>query len=94
MGSGGCVELMGSMSLSFFLLTECVPQHSPPNPRTVSRFAGVLGSGVSGFALSQVVTLCPMLPPAVADRKPPSPVGKAPDGLSSLHGLPIPASTS
>ncbi|XP_016067415.1 PREDICTED: paired box protein Pax-1, partial [Miniopterus natalensis] len=29
----------------------------------------------------------------VADRKPPSPGGKAPDGLSSLHGLPIPAST-
>uniref|UniRef100_A0A4W2D5E8 Paired domain-containing protein n=1 Tax=Bos indicus x Bos taurus TaxID=30522 RepID=A0A4W2D5E8_BOBOX len=30
----------------------------------------------------------------VADRKPPSPGGKAPDGLGSLHGLPIPASTS
>ncbi|XP_037376904.1 paired box protein Pax-1 [Talpa occidentalis] len=30
----------------------------------------------------------------VTDRKPPSPGGKAPDGLSSLHGLPIPASTS
>ncbi|XP_048205320.1 paired box protein Pax-1 [Perognathus longimembris pacificus] len=29
----------------------------------------------------------------VADRKPPSPGGKAPDALS-LHGLPIPASTS
>ncbi|XP_011822984.1 PREDICTED: paired box protein Pax-1 [Mandrillus leucophaeus] len=30
----------------------------------------------------------------VADRKPPSPGSKAPDALSSLHGLPIPASTS
>ncbi|MBW01653.1 Paired box protein Pax-1, partial [Eschrichtius robustus] len=30
----------------------------------------------------------------VADRKPPSPGGKAPDGLGSLHGLPVPASTS
>ncbi|XP_036274761.1 paired box protein Pax-1 [Pipistrellus kuhlii] len=30
----------------------------------------------------------------VVDRKPPSPGGKAPDSLSSLHGLPIPASTS
>nr|XP_031530286.1 paired box protein Pax-1 [Vicugna pacos] len=40
------------------------------------------------------VTRCPVLPPAVADRKPPSPGSKAPDGLGSLHGLPIPASTS
>lgn len=55
---------------------------------------GLRAPGVSGLTLSQVVTLRPMLPPAVADRKPPSPVGKAPDGLSSLHGLPIPASTS
>ncbi|XP_040837110.1 paired box protein Pax-1 [Ochotona curzoniae] len=30
----------------------------------------------------------------VADRKPPSPGGKAADTLSSLHGLPIPASTT
>ncbi|XP_007525513.1 paired box protein Pax-1 isoform X1 [Erinaceus europaeus] len=30
----------------------------------------------------------------VTDRKPSSPGSKAPDGLGSLHGLPIPASTS
>lgn len=70
--------------------------HRPcsPGQRAIAALAWHHGSRVFRWAPLTAVTRRPVLPPAVADRKPPSPGGKAPDGLGSLHGLPIPASTS
>lgn len=65
-----------------------------PGPCAVGRVPGYRGPRVSRSAQLPAVTPRRVLPPAVADRKPPSPGGKAPDGLGSLHGLPAPASTS
>ncbi|ELR61237.1 Paired box protein Pax-1, partial [Bos mutus] len=72
---------------------ERAPLLPPETPRYPPR-SWARGPQVSCSAPRPTVTPRPVLPPAVADRKPPSPGGKAPDGLGSLHGLPIPASTS
>jgi len=86
----GMLSLVASLQCP---AVERAPLLPPETPRYPPR-SWARGPRVSCSAPRPTVTPRPVLPPAVADRKPPSPGGKAPDGLGSLHGLPIPASTS
>ncbi|XP_036912888.1 paired box protein Pax-1 [Sturnira hondurensis] len=70
------------------------PWPSAQAPQLAPSGAGGAGVTVHGGELAVAALTFKHHNREAADQKPPSPGSKAPDSLSSLHGLPVPASTS